>query len=41
MQKHLQKKGYVQEGYSIIRSVLGNITKEAVGGLSDVNQTNR
>ena len=35
--KALTKEGLRQEGYSIIRSALGNITKEAVGGLSDVN----
>lgn len=35
--KSLSKEGLRQEGYSIIRSALGNITKEAVGGISDVN----
>ena len=35
--KNLTKEGLRQEGFSIIRSALGNITKEAVGGISDVN----
>ena len=35
--KNLTKEGLRQEGFSILKSALGNITKEAVGGVSDVN----
>ena len=35
--KNLTKEGLRQEGFSILKSALGDITKEAVGGISDVN----
>ena len=35
--KSLTKEGLRQEGMNILKSSLGNITKEAVGGISDVN----
>jgi len=35
--KRLTKEGLRQEGFSILKSALGNITREVVGGVSDVN----
>lgn len=35
--KNLTKEGLRQEGFSILKSALGDVTKEAVGGISDVN----